>query len=102
MTAPTPKPYSPLNKQNHLAQGFSKLASSIALGNSSLVSGIGAVLPKAIESNEYPMLTNILKSLTLDNDRPKVINYDQVFTSPWAPTYEMVSSSEACWIQTLR
>jgi hypothetical protein len=52
--------------------------------------GLAAVLPDALESGNYPIITSVLNDFNLTPERPKLVSYEQVFSSPWAPTYEMV------------
>jgi hypothetical protein len=49
------------------------------------------VLPQALASGQYPIISSVLNEYNLTNEKAKAVNYNQIFTSPWAPTYEMVS-----------
>ena len=52
--------------------------------------GLASVLTEALKSGKYPLVEKVVKDLNLNPDRPKHVDYHQVFLSPWAETFEMV------------
>ena len=51
--------------------------------------GLASILTDALKSGN-PLVEKVVKDLKLNTDRPKQVDYHQVFLSPWAETFEMV------------